>query len=235
MKKIQLEQVDLSKFSAKNAKTEIQIDIVKKKVKTFFHTFRTFLSSHIQKIKEKYQGVHLFFFFSHTLLFLVTVVSLFFTAPLLKNFYISSQNIAEANIKLSLLQKDMESISRLDESALLLAEQNKKMEKALPVLPNEQDIIMTLGTLLAQHKIPAPASYSWREVPPNMLIAENFSSLYQVFSYSFSSSASLSSLTAFLSDLRLNLRIIDVKSLKMIPQEDGSVRFFVDVWAYSLL
>jgi len=68
----------------------------------------------------------------------------------------------------------------------------------------------------------------------SMVANADWYSKFEIYNYNFASSGKSEDLYKFMRELRTNMRIIDLKALKVLPAPNGRIQFSINFWAYNM-
>jgi len=248
MKKIDLSNVDLNKIADAELQKRFNIKLQWNKFKKEYRKKQEIqkektselVSSVKSFFKSKYLGakackvISKYFFVIYVLLIFGMYFSFTFTYNSLAHLFKVQSQIITVEQNLESLTSSIDFLSNSSDVQARIRDRVSKMKAMAPEKPKEEDIVFLIGSLLSKHQISSPERFVWAKEKETNIISENINEFYSVNTFTFASVGSFESIQAFLKDLRQNVRVVDLKSIKMVPLADGNIEFTAMVWTYNL-
>lgn len=234
MKKIDLKSIDIQKLSDVKVKRKMDLQVMWKRGKQFFEKHWGCYREKFLYFLSQFNFIQRTAFILYVLIFCGIFFTLFFTIPVLTKIFGIQGDIATTKANLIILQSDLSSLKNIDSELKNIRANIVKMGKMVPEKPEEENMIVTIGTLIAGNYLVSPSRISWNQEKENMIDNEEIRDRFDVYSYSFTTQGTYENVQNFISMLRKNLRVIDVKSIKMVPLTDGNIDAAFLVWTYNL-
>ncbi len=233
MKKINLQKLDLNKLSVKKKGDSL---IVKAK-----HSYLLFINkSHklfnlIKNYFLSFTKIETYNVIMFSVLILSIIVTLFVTIPLESTLMIFKKGVTEKDVEILVLQQNITEMKEQEQNIDQIKTHVETMKKIIPNKQNEEDVISTLERILVMNSMSVPKRFVWEKLNENFIYSSKIKNNFNVYSYSFSSFWDFNSLKRFLKSLKNNLRIIDIKSIKIVPQNSSDyLKSDITVWSYDV-
>ena len=240
MKKIDFHNIDIHKIVDTGAKKKFSFTIwynkwkkqYKKKQEEQKEKLQARLNSW-KKFVASYDRFDKYIFFTYIFLIFVLYFTFAYTYPMFKKMFKVQSSIVTAQENIETLKQNLESLQKADKKIEKIRSDITKIDKMAPDQPIEEDVVVILGSLLAKNFLASPERFSWNKEKGTTIETAEIYENFDVYSYTFATSGSFDNVKNFITDLRRNLRIIDIKDIKMIPLANGDIEFSAMVWVYN--
>ncbi|PCI24805.1 hypothetical protein COB57_03475 [Candidatus Peregrinibacteria bacterium] len=238
MKKIDLQNINIEDIK----KREGSLFNFKENAKRYWKIYKQRSDSQNQEFKEKlaqYSPLTKYVTVMYVILFCAGFFSYFYTIPSLKENITIRGNIIAQTQNIKSLKSDLNTLEAMSSSVAQLHNTIKQVKKIAPEEAHEEDIILTIEKLLSKNGIAPPKQFSWAQEKNMNINTPQLRQNFQIYSYTFFSDGTKKQIFDFMSDLRKNMRILDIKSFKTTPKDASSegepiLKFSISLWAYNL-
>ena len=230
MKRINFEKVNVYKlwqWSAWNSNDS------KYTYKALFKVFKHWTWEYIMQHLGAISNYKIYNCIVYIIIWFSSIFTFVYSSDYIINSYIYDEKILTSVKNQDLLIHEIEQFSKIQDDLKILHKDIDKIDKIIPETQKEEEVLFILWNLLSMNKIPSPDKYHWTKLNSNALIDPNLSEGFEVYSYSLNSIWSLEDISNLINDLKTNLRLIDVKQIKMSPLAWWNIKFSVSVWAYN--
>jgi Tfp pilus assembly protein PilO len=175
-------------------------------------------------------------YFSTMLLLLGLMVFTFSsTSSLLQSWQTSYRQDQEALLAALQEEKNLQALQGLSEKKTEIEQQLGVIERAVPIDPRYDKVIASLEQLASASGIAVPQSISWSLVPSSEISNKDLQAL-EVTSYSMEVIGEYEKLLIFLKALRVQQRLMDVRSIGDLQKDPrGLMRAVIVLWTYHNL
>lgn len=167
-------------------------------------------------------------------LLVATITAFIAVLPAFSALLKLESQVADLRSESAATSQELVALASLKTEIASLRQNVAKLHRTVPSSPREEDVVVTLTKLINLHQLATPKRIFWNKEKETAIASLDLTNNFDVYVYTLTTSGTFTDLHDFLRDLTLSARLLDVKSLKLVPLADGSLELSITLWAYNL-
>lgn len=162
------------------------------------------------------------------------VVSFWFVYPTFGVLLTVEEKVAGVRTEITTAKADLAALASIGKEITTIKGAVQKMQRAIPTASREEDVVMTIVRLVNKNHLTPPKRIAWTREKDTAVENAELKEHFDIYSYNFTTSGSYADVEQILRDIAKNVRLLDVRDVRLVPLANGSIELTLTLWAYNL-
>ena len=234
MKHINLSSANLDAILRGEAKRKFDLKVAWHQLKKNITRYLTAVREATVDFLAGYTPLEKYTFALYCLLALAIVSSFWLIYPTFGALLTVEEKVASVRTEIREAKSDLAALESIGKEITTIKSAVKKMQRAIPTAAREEDIVTTIMRLTSQNHLTPPKRIAWSREKETAVESVELRDHFEIYAYNFATSGSYADVEQILRDIAKNVRLLDVRDVRLVPLANGSIELTLTVWAYNL-